>query len=248
MDASRLKYGFLANHGLLLRRLEPDSVLPYLISEDIISFEEKERIAKEPSSALKVDKLLTDVHRRGVNDPNVYGRLLSVLKDPEITSGQQLASVVTKVEEDSRKEGIEKQFEYVTGILEESHNAALRQHESAIVKGLDVHTVLPYMVSVGVISPDENAAIRSAPTQSSRARRLVGILQTKGSSAFVHFIVALLDSDSYQSLGRQLAEGDSYLEALVRSERGRRGDMVPRLGERQFSAENSTAEDGVYGM
>ncbi len=247
MEGNRLKYGFLANHGLLLRRLEPVSVLPYLVANDVVSFEEKERIGNEPSIALKVDKLLTVVHRRGVNDPGVYDRLLATLKDPDVTSGQQLESVVKKIEEDSRKEGIEKQFEYTTGVLEERHNASLRKNEPAIVKGLDVHDVLPHLMSVGVITIEENAAIRSAPTQSNRARRLVSILQTKGSFGFVRFVVVLLDLESYQGLGKLLSEGDSYLEALVKSERGRR-DVLTRPVERLFSGEDGTTEDGMYGM
>lgn len=130
--------------------------------------------------------------------------------------------------------------------MEERHNAALRKHETAIVQGLDVYEVLPHLVSTGVISPDENTAIQEAAMQSDRARRLVNILYRKGSSSFVRFIVALLDSESYQGLGKQLSEGDSYLEALVRAESGRRAEAVSRPWGQQFSVEGTA--DEKYGM
>lgn len=115
MEVNRLKYGFLANHGLLVRRLEPLSVLPSLVGVDVVSLDEKERIRHEVSTTLKVDRLLTSVHRRGVTDPEIYQRLLDVLKDTDATSGQNLEDIVKKIEEDSRKEGIEKRFEHTTG-------------------------------------------------------------------------------------------------------------------------------------
>lgn len=46
---------------------------------------------------------------------------------------------------------------------------------------MDVHKVLPYLVSVGVISPEENATIQSVPSESEQAKRLASDLQRKGS-------------------------------------------------------------------
>ena len=240
MEENRLKYGFLANHGLLVRRLEPLSILPYLVSAGVVSFDENERIRHEKSCMLIVDMLLNLVHRRGVTDPEIYQRLLKLLKDTDATSGQNLEDIVKKIEEDSRKEGIEKQFEHTTGVLEERHNAALRKHEKAIIQGLDVYEVLPHLVSTGVISLDENAAIRGASTHSDQARLLVNILCMKRSSDFVGFIVALLDSESYQGLGKRLSEGDPYLESLVRADSGRRASEVFMLKREQFSRDETT--------
>ncbi len=222
---SRLKCAFLASHAQLVRRLELRSVLPHLVSEDVVTLEEKERIQNEASSERRVDKLLTAVHRRGVNDPAIYSRLLYVLKDPEATSGQKyLQEIVKKIEEDSRNEDIQKRFAEAS---EERHVAALRKHESAILS-VDVHQVLPSLMSDGVITPKENEDIRSVSVElGERAGKLlISSLQTKGLFGFQRFVVALHESGCYQRLVEQLAEGVPNLAALVRSERGVRDDMT----------------------
>lgn len=224
MAERRLKYGFLANHAVLVRRLTPASVLPSPVAENVLTPEDKERISKEASSQLVVDKLLTSVHRRGVNDPRIYDRLLSVLKDPEATSGQNLHDIVRKIEEDSLSEDVEKRF------TEEKHVAALKKHESRIAS-VDVHKLLPNLMSDGVISPEENAAIRSLPNESDQAKELVSNLQKKGLYGFRRFVLALHESDCYQGLVEQLAEADSDLQALMGWER----EDLPRADGRQTS-------------
>lgn len=221
MEGSQLKYGFLANHKMLVERVEPRGLLPYLIAENVISFEEKEVIRHEVTASLMVDKLLTIVHRKGVTDPAIYTRLLGVLREAGATGGQYLESIVESIESDSQREDIQSQFEYTMGVLEEKHNAALRAHEQTIIQSLDVAEVLPNMISFGAITPEENAVIRSAPTQNDKARRLVNIIYQKGSNAFAKFVVALLDSESYRPLGKLLSKEDTYLQTLIKSE-GRR--------------------------
>ncbi len=251
MEGNRLKYAFPANHSVLMRRLALETVLPHLISKAVVSTEENERIGKEQTSATKGDYLLTVVHRRGVNDPEVFDRLLATLKDPDATNGQQLDDVVKRIEEDSRKVDIDKQFEYTTRVMEGRHNAALRKNESAIVNGLDVHEVLPNLIDYGVINLEENAAIRKKRTLSEQARQLVRVLQTKGAFGFKHFVRAFLDSEGYKDLGEMLSEGESYsTEALVKSEpRGpRRGDILPRLGGCQPIGGDGTTEDGMHAV
>ena len=215
MEGSRLKYGFLANHSLLVERLEPMGLLPFLVSENVVSFEERQLIQNEVTSTLKVGKLLTIVHRKGVSDPGIYQRLLGVMREAEATSGQQLEYLVKGIVDESRKEGIEKQFEYATEVLEERSNAALRKHVHTLVQGLIVDEILPQLISTGVISPDENVVIRSGSTDNDRARRLINLLHQKATFGFVRFVVALLDSESHQSLGKLLSDGDPFLEALV---------------------------------
>ncbi len=156
---SRLKFAFLASHAQLVRRLKHSSVLPYLVSVYVVTPEEKERIQNEASSELRVDKLLTVVHRRGVNDPAIYSRLLSVLKDPEATSGQNLQEIVKKIEEDSRNEDIQERF------AEASDVAALKKHEPAILS-VDVHHAGPEPAILDWYGhPTDGISERSSPAR-----------------------------------------------------------------------------------
>ena len=200
----RLKYGFLANHKKLVERLEPVELLPSLITENVISFEEKELIQHEATATLKTDRLLTVVHRRGSLDPDIYGRLLRVLKDAEASSGQELGDIVKSIEEDSKKEEVWKRFQYTVGILEEAHNAALRMHEQRIVQGLSVDEIMPELISAGVLSLEEKDRIHGGATENEKARRLVNVLFKKGSYVFELFVVVLLQSEIHRRLGELL--------------------------------------------
>ncbi len=96
-------------------------------------------------------------------------------------------------------------------------------------------------MSDGVITPEENEAIRSVPVERERAGKLLISLQTKGPFGFQRFVVALDESGCYQRLVEQLAEGVPNLAALVRSERGVREDMT---GQPPNVAPDET--DGTY--
>ena len=207
MEGKRLKYGFLANHDVLVGRVEPLGLLPFLVAEGVVTFEDEERIKHEITSTAKVDKLLSVVHRRGVTDEKVYERFLKVLKEAGDLCGQDLDDVVRKIEEDANKEGIEKRFEYAVGILEEHHNAVLKANEHAIVSNLNVEDVLPQLVSSGVVTHEENVAVRNEVTQNKRAESLVKIIHRRGSAAFEAFVSALDKSEGYHELSSLLSEG-----------------------------------------
>ena len=200
----RLKYGFLANHKELIERLEPVELLPFLIPQSVISFEEKELVQHESTTTLKTDRLLTIVHRRAASDPDVYGRLLGVLKDAEASSGQELGDIVKKIEEDSKREDVRRRFQYTIGVLEEAHNAALRMHEQTIVQGLSVDEIMPELISAGVLSLEEKDRIHGGATENEKARRLVNLLYKRGSYVFELFVGVLLKSDSHRRLGELL--------------------------------------------
>lgn len=207
MEGKRLKYGFLANHGILVERVEPMGLLPMLVAEGVVTFEDCERIKHEVTSADKVDKLLTLVHRKGVSNGEVYERLMKVLKGAGDSGGQYLSDVIQRVKEVSYQEGIEKRFEYAVQILEESHNAVLKAYKHVIVHTLNVDDVLPQLISSGVVTLEENVAIRSEVTQSKRASKLVEIIRHYGSAAFDLFVVTLRESEGYRELANQLSMG-----------------------------------------
>lgn len=157
---ANLKYGFLSNHQRLTIQLELNSLLPFLISESLITFNEKELIKSESTSTERTDKLLTIIHRRGNTDETVYERFLKLLSDPMVTSGQQLDTLVEKIRHDSESDEVISKFNYSGGVLVEGHNTSLREHEESIVGSLSVGEVLPQLISRGIVSTQENDDIR----------------------------------------------------------------------------------------
>lgn len=220
-STARLRYGFLALHGALMRRIDPDGLLPLLVSASVVSLDEKDIVQRELTAARKVDRLLTSLHRRAVSDPDAYARMLAAMREAYAQLGDDLRGLADEVEAESRKEEVSRRFQGArTTVLEEAHGAALRAHCSAIAGSLLVDEVLPQLVSAGAVTLEENAAIRHAgrASESERARRLVDVIRDKGSLAFAKFAAALLESESYRPLGRLLAKGDPYLETLVKVE------------------------------
>ena len=214
MEGGRLKYGFLANHGILVERVEPMGLLPFLVAEGVLTFEDSERIKHEVTSADKVDKLLTVVHRKGVTKEEVYERLMKVLKEAGDSGGQCLSDVIQRVEKESHQEGIEKRFEYAVGILDESHNALLKAYKHVIVRTLNVDDVLPQLIGSGVVTLEEKMAIRSEGTTNDKASKLVEIVRHRGSAAFDLFVMKLLESEGYRELGNLLSGGGVEVERL----------------------------------
>ena len=160
MNGERLRLGFLANHYLLTVKLDTESLLPYLISEGLISPEDSDLIRHEITSSLKTDKLLSILHRVGTSNPSVYVKFYNILSDKDVTSGQNLEKLVEGIKRDSLSGDVKRRFEYTGGVLEERHNAALRMHEDRITRSLDVRSVLPQLVSHGVVNVEESLEIR----------------------------------------------------------------------------------------
>lgn len=240
-DSARLKYGFLALHSALLKRIDPDGLLPLLVSADVVSLDEKDIIQHELTDSRKVDRLLTALHRRAASDPGAYARMLAAMRDAYVQLGDDLRGLAEEVEVESGKDEVARRFRGAPTVLEEAHNAALRAHRAAIAGSLRVHEVLPELVSAGAVTLEENAAIRHAGRagESERAQKLLDVIHDKGSLAFAKFAAALLESESYQHLGRLLAKGDPYLETLVKVEGNRQ--------LRELLSVEDTLDDEKYG-
>ena len=217
-DPARLKFGFLSLHRELVSRIDPDGLLPQLVSAGVVTLDEKELVQSVVTAGRQLDKLLTFLHRHAVADPSVYTRMLSAMREVFFVTGDDLRKLADEVEAESLKEDVVRRFHYLSTVLEEGHNAALRTHGPAIAASLRVEEVLPRLVSAGAVTLEENAAIRAETSDSDKSNRLLRLVSEKGSLAFSKFAAALLESQSYQHLGKLLSRGDPYLETLVKTE------------------------------
>ena len=155
-----LRYGFLANHHVLTKKLDTEALLPDLISSGLISLEEEELILHEITGSQKSDRLLMILHRRGSVNPDIFDKLFKLLSDDSVSSGQLLGDVLKKIQADSCDETVKARFLYSTKELMVGDNVSLRHFEDKIVNALTVSEVLPQLVSYGIVNLSENDLIR----------------------------------------------------------------------------------------
>ena len=158
--AERLRLGFLANHHILTKKLDTDSLLPDVLSSGLISFEERELISHEVTGTLKTDRLLTILHRRGTVNPDIFSKLYDLLSDESVTAGQLLDDVLKQIKADSYDDGVTARFVYSSGALKVGDSVSLRNFEDDIISALTVSEVLPQLVSYGIVNLSENDLIR----------------------------------------------------------------------------------------
>lgn len=207
--AGRLRYGLLANHSRLVRRLDLTAVMPYLVEEGLVTLDEKEGIMSKTIGAERSDALLTLIHRKAVSDDSAYDRFLAVLEDEYRSGGQQLESLVSRIRADACKEEVVGRFEAAPSRLDARQKAALRREEPTLVASLNVEEIMPDLVSYGVLSLDDNEVIRAGATSSERVQRLLGLLYEKSAQQFVRFVSTLTERETYKESGmRLLAEGE----------------------------------------
>ena len=151
-----LRYGLLANHSRLVLKLDPLAILPFLISEGLVTPGEKESVQSKTTDGGKTDTLLTLLHRKAVSDSNVYERFLNILGDDYRSGGQQLEKVVAKVREDSEDPDVIQRYQCLPSRLDPKQKSALTALETELVSSLNVEDIIPDLVSVGVLSLDEN--------------------------------------------------------------------------------------------
>lgn len=154
-----LRCGFLANHHVLVKKLDIEALLPDCVSHGLLTLDEQELISHEAISSQKTDRFLTIIHRRGQHNTDVFNELLKLLSDEDVTSGQLLDDVLIQIRKDSVDPNIQARFfkEQKSG----DQPLSPQSIEDKIVKTLSVNEILPQLISHGVVSMQENELIRS---------------------------------------------------------------------------------------
>lgn len=156
MERSTLRHGLLANHSRLILKLDVLAVMPQLISEGLVSLDEKEKIQSNATGGEKTDALLTLLHRKAVSDSDVYERFLTVLADDFLSGGQHLEKLVATIREDAVNPEVIRRYQYAPTRLDPKQKAALLSEEKQLVSSLNVEEIVADLVSLGVLSLDEN--------------------------------------------------------------------------------------------
>ena len=206
MDES-LRCGFLANHSYLTRKLDLRTVMPLLVQEGLVTFDEQERIENRDRSTSddRCDALLALVHRKAAADNNVYEKFLDVLEDERCSNGQpHLVTLATTIRNDATKEEVVRRFTPTPCGLYTRQKEALRLLQDQLEESLIVEGILPDLVTDGVVNLDDNEFIRAGDSSKDKVRRLLTRLKQKSSQQFSGFVSTLKNSDTYKELGKRL--------------------------------------------
>lgn len=150
-----LRSGFLANHDILVKKLDTEALLPDCISRGLITLEEREFISNEATGPQKTDRFLTIIHRRAQQKPDTFDELLVLFSE---SSGQLLDDVLKQIREDSVDPAVQARF---TSDVDKDKPISQRKHiEDKIIESLNVNEVLPLLISHGVVSLKDNESIR----------------------------------------------------------------------------------------
>ena len=146
---------FLANHDVLVKKLDTEALLPGCVSQGLITLEEQELIKREPTGSQKTDQFLSIVHRRAQQKLGTFEELLKLLSE---SSGQFLDGVLKQIRADSTDPSIQARF---TSDVDTYKPISQGEHvEDKIIESLSVNEVLPLLISRGVVTLQENELIR----------------------------------------------------------------------------------------
>ena len=150
-----LRSGFLANHHILVKRLDTEDLLPDCISHGLITLEEQELISHEITGPQRTDRFLSVIHRRGQQKPDTFDELLKLLSE---SSGQLLDDVLEQIRVDSVDPDIQARF--ASDVDRDKPLSQGKHLEDKIIESLSVNEVLPLLISHGVVSLKDNESIR----------------------------------------------------------------------------------------
>lgn len=162
MAGDKLRCAFLANHHILVKRLDVETLLPDCISRGLLTLDEQEVVLHEVTSSQKTDRFLTIIHRRGRQNADIFDELLKILSDEDVTPGQLLDDVLAQIRADSADANIQARFSACDNEQRcGDQRLSLQRIEEKIVETLAVNEILPQLISRGVVSMQENEIIRS---------------------------------------------------------------------------------------
>ena len=140
-------------------KLDPTAVSPFLVSEGLLTLDECEVIKSKATDGERTESILTLLHRKGSADESVFKRFLNVLSDELLSGGQQLQALVKKIYEDSSNPQVVEKHQMHPGKLDPRQKAALHSLEEALVSSVIVGDILADLVSLGVLTLDENEVL-----------------------------------------------------------------------------------------
>ena len=198
--ATDLKQSFTRNHVLIVESLDPNLVLPYLQSHEVITSLEVEAVDALKTSNSKCSKILLFVHKKAIADPSVYQKFVDALRDAEGLYGDKVgyiadALMTVPMEPPS-------QPDWSTPLSEEQRYLWLH-HRHVIAESLNVAAVIDWLIGEGVVDHQQAEEIMAADTMVKCGRRLLKVVMSRGATGYVKFREAL-NCHGYSNLANYL--------------------------------------------
>ena len=192
---------FTVNYKTMVDDLNPEDVMIKCLSEGLLSMEEKDEVDCQGTKYQKNDKLLTLMYKKVCCNSSLFTTFTKVLSHCE--NSEHIVQNLSKV----------KDFNYDTDII---HKLAINKmkriykrtfhYAERKVNNLSIDSLIPALVSAGVLDMDTKEVIKSESRH--KARKLVSCIYEKGFEAYSKFILILLNlgSDAELYLGRALCD------------------------------------------
>jgi len=198
-----LKDSITRNHYIIVQSLDPNIVLPYLQSKEVISSLDVEVIDAQVTEASKCAKILSFVHKKGIADISIYQKFMEALKEAEGRYGEKVKFIIERILSDNSVSWPN----WSTPRSEEQRFIWLHIRH-VIADSLDVSAVIDWLISEGVVDHEQAEAILYNDTMVNKAKRLLKVVEKRGAEGYVKFREAL-DKHGYSKLASMLSSSDN---------------------------------------
>lgn len=184
MDELDWKTVFTINYKTLVDDLNTDDVITECLSKRLLSMEEKGEVDCQGTSHQKNDKLLTILYKKFCCNPSLFPSFTEVLSNCQ--SSEHLVQNLSKVNVDDCDTVHTLAMNKMKNIYRKTFHYAERK-----VNHLNIDSLIPALVSAGVLDMDTKESIRNECDH--KARMLVTCIYEKGFEGYSNFIAILLE-------------------------------------------------------
>ena len=200
-----LKDAITRSHNVIVQSLDPNMILTFLLSEEVLTSLDAEIVGAQVTDNAKCAKIMAIVHKKGISDASIYQRFMDALNQAEESYGRKVNFIIERILS-ARKDGA-KRPNWSTPRSEEQKFVWLHNRH-VIAESLDVSVVIDWLISEGVVDHVEAEDISAGDTMVTQAKRLLKVVERKGAEGYVKFREAL-DQFGYTKLASSLSTSDN---------------------------------------
>ena len=191
-------------HCLIVQSLDPNIILPNLLSEDVLTSTDLELVSSLITNNARCAKIMAIVHKKGIGDPSIYHKFMAALNKAEDSYGNKVTFIIEgilRARDDSAGRP-----NWSTPRSEEQKFVWLH-HRHVITESLDVSAIIDWLISEGVVDHVEAEEILSGDTMVTQAKKLLKVIERRGAEGYVKFREAL-EQHGYSKLASFLSTRD----------------------------------------
>ena len=189
----RLRDAITRTHYVIVESLDPNIILSYLLSGDVLTSSDVEIVDSKVTNNAKCSKIMAVVHKKGIADVSIYQKFMNALYQADSNKVKFIIDCIEKARDDTTS-----RLNWSTPLSEEQKYVWLHNRH-LIADSLEVSSVIDWLISEGVVNHVEAEAISSGDTSFAQAKRLLKVVERRGTEGYVKFREAL-DKHGYSKL------------------------------------------------